>query len=39
LRHSGLGADDAWARLRTARGRRVPDTEDQKLWVKNLSLT
>jgi protein-tyrosine phosphatase len=39
LRHGGLGADDAWARLRTARGRRVPDTEDQKLWVKNLSLT
>jgi protein-tyrosine phosphatase len=39
LRHSGLSADEAWARLRMARGRRVPDTEEQKLWVKNLSLT
>ena len=38
MRHTGFSMEDAFARIRTARGRRVPDTEEQKLWVKNLSV-
>ena len=38
MRHTGFSMEDAFARIRTARGRRVPDTEEQKLWVKNLSI-
>jgi protein-tyrosine phosphatase len=38
MRHTGFSMEDAFARIRTARGRRVPDTEEQKQWVKNLAL-
>jgi protein-tyrosine phosphatase len=34
---SGLGPDDAWARITAARGHRVPDTEQQREWVRTLS--
>ena len=29
----GVGEDDAWQRASVARGRQVPDTDEQRLWV------
>lgn len=33
----GLDPDDAWARITQARGHQVPDTEQQREWVRTLS--
>jgi protein-tyrosine phosphatase len=33
----GLEPDDAWARISKARGHQVPDTEQQREWVRTLS--
>jgi len=29
----GVPAEEAWARIETARGREVPDTTEQRLWA------
>ena len=34
---TGIDADDAWARITEARGHSVPDTEQQREWVRTLS--
>jgi protein-tyrosine phosphatase len=33
---AGVPAADAWARLEAARGREVPDTTEQRMWVNRL---
>ncbi|MEV6611626.1 hypothetical protein [Kutzneria sp. NPDC051319] len=33
----GLDPDDAWTRITQARGHQVPDTEQQREWVRTLS--
>lgn len=33
LQSAGLGAEDTLARIETARGRVVPDTEAQRAWI------
>jgi protein-tyrosine phosphatase len=32
----GIDPDEAWRRLTRARGRPVPDTEEQRRWITNL---
>lgn len=34
LVRSGLTADEAWDRIQEHRGQRVPDTEEQREWVR-----
>lgn len=36
LKSQGIGVDDAFAMISRARGFSVPDTEEQKEWVKRL---
>jgi protein-tyrosine phosphatase len=38
LRAEGLSSDEAWKRVESARGIRVPDTETQRSWVNGLDL-
>lgn len=33
----GLSAGEAWARIEAARGREVPDTVEQRLWVERVT--
>jgi protein-tyrosine phosphatase len=33
LVHEGLDPAEAWNRIETARGRPVPDTEEQRMWL------
>jgi protein-tyrosine phosphatase len=33
----GLEPDDAWARITKARGHQVPDTQQQREWVRTVS--
>ena len=34
IQKAGIDPDEAWAMLAKSRGQLVPDTEEQKLWVK-----
>jgi protein-tyrosine phosphatase len=36
LRLEGMDADQAWGHVARARGRPVPDTDEQRLWIARL---